>query len=121
MQENRTVESGLKRGEARRMSFCDLWIGSALHLRAPSTQSIALYGRKRNEQLAALFTWSNEPASGLDNVLRNAKGRPGAGIGGGTEEPRKKRNTRKRSNGQRRSSILSSGSGSRGAARESLR
>ena len=47
------------------------------------------------------FKLFREPARGLDNVARNAKGRPGAGIGGGTEEPRKNRNTRKWSSDSR--------------------
>ena len=56
MQKNRTVESDLKRGEAGRMSFCDLLIGSAMHRLAPSRQSFALDGRKCNERTPILFT-----------------------------------------------------------------
>ena len=59
MQKNRTVESGLKRGDAGRMSFCDLLIGSAMHRLAPSRQSFALDGRECNEQSPILFTMSN--------------------------------------------------------------
>ena len=43
----------------------------------------------------------HKPSGTLDNVARNAKGRPGAGSGGGTEEPRKNRNTRKWSSDSR--------------------
>ena len=59
VQKNRTVESGLKRGDAGRMSFCDLLIGSAMHRLAPSRQRFALNGRECNEQLPILFTRSN--------------------------------------------------------------
>ena len=37
----------------------------------------------------------HKPSGTLDDVARNAKGRPGARSGVGTEEPRKNRNTRK--------------------------
>ena len=59
VQKNRTVESGFKRGEAGRMSFCDLLIGSARHGLAPSGQSFAVDGRKCNERTPILFTRSH--------------------------------------------------------------
>ena len=59
VQESATIESGLKRGDACRMSFCDLLIGFAMHRLALSRQRFALNGPGCNEQLPILFTRSN--------------------------------------------------------------
>ena len=72
LQKNRTVEGGLKRGEAGRMSFCDLLIGSATRDLAPSRQSVAVDGRNCNEQLPSLFTRS----AARRPLLRRRDGRP---------------------------------------------
>ena len=59
VQKNRTVESGLERGDAGRMSFGDLLIGSAMHRLSPSRQGFALNGRKCNQKSPVLFTMSD--------------------------------------------------------------
>ena len=59
LQKNCRAQSGLKRGDAGRMSFCDLLIGSAKRGHAPSRQNFAVDGRDCNEQLPVLFTRSS--------------------------------------------------------------
>jgi hypothetical protein len=63
LQIKRTVESGLKRGESGRMSFCDLLIGSVMHRLAPSRQSFAVDRRNCNEPSPILFTGLNSGSS----------------------------------------------------------
>ena len=58
MQESATIESGLKRGAAGRMSFSDLQIGSAMQRLAAPRQGFALDGLECNEKSPILFTGS---------------------------------------------------------------
>jgi hypothetical protein len=75
LQTNRALESGLKRGQAGRMSFCEWQIGSAMHRLAPSKKSFAVDRRNCNEQSRSLFTMSIRVMTGAarEYVWKNVR------------------------------------------------